>query len=397
MEHGKKTRELAANLAAFFLGLLICLAMVDLYVRFFMPEMSILVNYHDRHVFALVPNAATLGVDPDLDPNHKIEVKINSLGFKDREFSRQKNTTRIMVYGDSFIQGSPNLSNTFPKKLQKALSERTGEEVQAINAGVVGYGPDQVAARMQTELDEYQPDLVVVGIFAGNDFGDNVRNRIYRVGPGGDAVWNNFTISPMRKLRREIAGAFPSAQLYWSLLDRFSDSATNASADWGRVIASNIAECDELRLHNATEVVSPFNDPIDMDMVLHPKSDCTLYKKRLMGAVLGEIKKEAAERNVPLLVIVIPPIYEVDDRAYYSAEYDAVRGHDRLFLSSAAADEAREEGIDFLSLYPYFVEENRARPVYLEEGHWNVHGQEYAAIIAADRIVAEGLLRHGEE
>ncbi len=391
-----KKGELFANLSVFFLSLVVCLLLIDAYVRFFMPEKSILVNYDDKYVFKLVPGSTTIGSDPDIPDSPAYTVRINSLGFKDYEFPVEKTSKRIMVYGDSFIMGSPDLGHTFPKQLQSQLEKRLGEGVQVINAGVIGYAPDQISARMDDELPVYKPDMVVVAIFAGNDFGDNVRHRMYRL-DGNSLVKNNFTISPQRRLIRDIAGIFPSTQLYYQLYLGLGSANNSLSSSLKSSIATNIKDCEDLYLYNKTETVSPFNEPLDMDMVAYPESDCTSFKKRLMAGILGKIKDTARSNGVPLMVMVIPPIYEVDDDSYSSFS-DAMGGvFNRSYMSGTASAIAQSQGLTFLNLYPYFVEENRNAPVYLPEGHWNVHGQSYAAQVAADKIIGEGLLGNGEK
>src|SRR5262249_36170994 len=73
-----------------------------------------------------------------------------------------------------------NWQDTFPAKLEGYLKERTtGKDVEVINSGVTGFGPDQSLLKMSQEIDVYHPSVVVLQIFADNDFGDIVRNRLF--------------------------------------------------------------------------------------------------------------------------------------------------------------------------------------------------------------------------
>src|SRR5439155_6628510 len=62
------------------------------------------------------------------------------------------------------------------------------QRIEVINAGVDGFGPDQSLLRFEQEVDVYQPDIVVFHIFADNDFGDIIRNRLFDVDPSGALV-----------------------------------------------------------------------------------------------------------------------------------------------------------------------------------------------------------------
>ena len=55
----------------------------------------------------------------------------------------------------------------------EADADEFDAEVFVCLGDVVGYGPDQATLRMNDELPRYQPDVVVLGVFAGNDFGSN--------------------------------------------------------------------------------------------------------------------------------------------------------------------------------------------------------------------------------
>src|SRR6185295_4536691 len=79
-------------------------------------------------------------------------------------------------------------------------------DVETVNAGVVGYGPDQACLRMEAELSRLRPDLVVVAVLAENDYGDLVRNRLFELGPRGELVRRHVVLAP------EMRDAYARAQ-----------------------------------------------------------------------------------------------------------------------------------------------------------------------------------------
>src|SRR6185436_5789593 len=73
------------------------------------------------------------------------------------------------------------------------------EGVEVINAGVTAYGPDQACLRIEDEVARLDPDLVVLAVFADNDFGDLARDKIFRLDGDGRLRENHPRLSP--KLR----------------------------------------------------------------------------------------------------------------------------------------------------------------------------------------------------
>ena len=99
--------------------------------------------------------------------------QINSLGFRDREFSKDKKTQiRIMILGDSCTAGHQlPPEKTYSHNLERLLNEGRGSRrYEVINAGVPGYSSLQGLRYFRILARQYQPDLVVV-FFGANDRG----------------------------------------------------------------------------------------------------------------------------------------------------------------------------------------------------------------------------------
>jgi hypothetical protein len=93
-----------------------------------------------------------------------IYQKINSAGFRDREFPIEKTpgTKRIIFLGDSIVYGQDiPLEETIPKQLEKYLIE-SGEKAEVLNFGVVGYETSQELIRLKTLGLKYKPDIVIL-------------------------------------------------------------------------------------------------------------------------------------------------------------------------------------------------------------------------------------------
>jgi lysophospholipase L1-like esterase len=100
-------------------------------------------------------------------------VRINQLGIRGPEIGpRRPGVRRVLVLGDSFTFGTGvEEEEAFPARLAAELS-RGGIPAEGINAGMGAYGvPDEVAW-FETYGMQLHPDLIVLGIFTGNDLQD---------------------------------------------------------------------------------------------------------------------------------------------------------------------------------------------------------------------------------
>ena len=75
---------------------------------------------------------------------------------------------RIMTYGDSNTDGPD--TGGWPDRLQAALNDASSgaARYEVVNAGVAGYSSYQGLRRLQSEIDRYEPDLILVS-FGWND------------------------------------------------------------------------------------------------------------------------------------------------------------------------------------------------------------------------------------
>lgn len=107
-------------------------------------------------------------------------VRINSMGFRDREHSIEKpsDTLRIAMLGDSMTEGRQvDVAQTFWSILEKKLSTCAGlhgRTPEVLNFGVSGYGTAQEYLLLE-RVWPYQPDIVLVAFYPGNDVLNNSR------------------------------------------------------------------------------------------------------------------------------------------------------------------------------------------------------------------------------
>lgn len=96
----------------------------------------------------------------------EIRESYNHLGWRDKDWGR-KTGKRIMLVGDSFLEKMS--SRTLGQRLQPLLDARVGG-AEVVSLGQAGTGPPLYRSRLMQGGFDLSPDLVVVFLFAGNDF-----------------------------------------------------------------------------------------------------------------------------------------------------------------------------------------------------------------------------------
>jgi len=101
----------------------------------------------------------------------------NSHGWRDRErtYAKRRGTLRAVAIGDSFTFG---VGVDDGERFTDVLSAKM-QQLEVVNLGVAGYGPDQELRALELYGVEYQPDLVFLTIFLGNDLADIRYERLY--------------------------------------------------------------------------------------------------------------------------------------------------------------------------------------------------------------------------
>lgn len=98
------------------------------------------------------------------------EIRINSLGFRERELDRKKpaGTVRILVLGDSVAFGDGvSAEEAFPRRLEERFASKSGS-VEVLNAGVRGYNTYQELCLLREVGLALGPDTVIL-FYTTND------------------------------------------------------------------------------------------------------------------------------------------------------------------------------------------------------------------------------------
>jgi len=93
-----------------------------------------------------------------------VDVATNSIGHRDYEYpiTRQPGVPRIMMLGDSFIEGWGVPFNETATKCLERLFQDSGRKVEVMNTGVGNYGSVQEVEAFMTRDAKFNPDIVVL-------------------------------------------------------------------------------------------------------------------------------------------------------------------------------------------------------------------------------------------
>jgi len=162
----------AGRLLLLAASLSLALILAELFLRHFAPQPLNVLYVRPDGVLSHVPN---LDIE-EVGIETRARVRINRDGLRDVERPRKKPTgvTRVMVLGDSLIEGlQVELPETMPKQMEKRIrAALPGRRIDVINAGVSGSSGPYALRYLQKDGLAYAPDVVVVTFTTRNDIED---------------------------------------------------------------------------------------------------------------------------------------------------------------------------------------------------------------------------------
>jgi SGNH hydrolase-like domain, acetyltransferase AlgX len=351
------------------------------------------------YLYTVKPGISKEFVREDSNGGNVIVWRTNKDSFRGEELDSSAARPTIIVYGDSNIQARFSESeNTFAKKLQSYLQRDHGLSTQVLNAGVVGFGPDQSVIRMSGELARYHPDIVVIHLFADNDFGDLVRNQLFEISSGrltrrkSREDIASAIISQERSFRERVAGLL-IVRMSRELLgintraptERWDDEKIDKARYRDRILAASQAEY----FSYLTEGPPSVEDHYDIDIAVNPDSESSQKKIALMRAILREARQVTRANGVELMVVIQPSVVDLTQNLDY-LDYSYLDGfpqYRRDRLSSILEEICLLEGISYVNLFSAFLENNPEELFFhSQDNHWNEAGQDLAARRTASHI-----------
>ncbi|HEV8198710.1 MAG TPA: hypothetical protein VGS03_01670 [Candidatus Polarisedimenticolia bacterium] len=325
------------------------------------------------------------------------EGRFNAQGFRDRERSvaRPPGGYRILVLGDSFVEGlQVNLDEAFPAVLEDRLRRRPGgNRTEVLAMGQSGFG---TASELMRYLDfgaAYDPDVVLLAFYAGNDVRDN------SVVLNGDAPEFFFTLAAdgTLVLDRSRIEARERARAASGFFDRLEDWSQLADLVSDRLTLLRLERRAGLRAA-AAGASTPPPAAVQDDANVYAEDAGAPWRDAwsVSEAILGRLADETAARGSRLAVVSIGTAEQVEEdlgRVVLAAApgRDLDRPDRRLLTMTA------KQGVPCLLLAPGLraAEAAGAGRLYgfgaRRGGHWNAAGHRVAAELI-ERFLEENQL-----
>jgi lysophospholipase L1-like esterase len=164
-------RLIAVNAALLSFSILLAAGLAEVAVRSLAPQQLILIRPDlwqpaDTVGWLHQPNVH-VRINTGEGP---VDVFTDSRGLRVGPDGPTSGERSVLVLGDSFMEAlQVQHEETFSAVLEDRLTEDLGFPVTVRNAGVGGWGPEQYLLRATSLLEQEEFDVVVTGVYLGND------------------------------------------------------------------------------------------------------------------------------------------------------------------------------------------------------------------------------------
>lgn len=315
------------------------------------------------------------------EAGRSVLLRFNRLGFRgaDRDQQKAPNVRRIVVLGDSFVASvGVDEPDTMVARLEAMLRDGgRGTTWEVLNFGVSGYSTAQSLLVWRHIASRFEPDVVVLCFFLGNDPIDN-SSRLsryfrpyFRLDPAGQLVEE-----PFAKARADLNA--------W--LDEHS-----------RLYVWQKEKTREIRGRFAHK---PSADPEDQRPTLavyDTQPDPPLREAwAISDALVAALSREVAATGARFVLVGIPERGQVLDAAWAglgrSVPSESTARYQRNHPDDMLEAIASSHGISLLSLTPVFRASPHPDALLLQGFHWSKRGNALAAQSLYDYLVAQGLV-----
>jgi hypothetical protein len=291
----------------------------------------------------------------------------NSHGHRDVEVPLKKppGVFRIMVLGDSFTVGSNvRQEEAFPKALERRLRNSFGPHVQVVNAGTGGWEPFQYAQYFEHYGYRFEPDLILIGFFVGNDsYDDKTKAEQLYTAIDGHVV-----------SREEAAKPFIRAKVF--LYDH---------SHIARLLLNRGPVADRTFIRQRCEDFTEQYLAIQKSRMPNHLRDSSEQRAKARNAQnqIRRIKDQAGA--TPVVIALLPDENQINkqlqDRLVDAKD---IADYDFKMPQSMLIEMFRAIGLPVIDALPAFLADKRC--LYMNDTHWTPEGHELAASVIFDQL-----------
>lgn len=356
--HEKPVYQRTMRLFIFALSLVLSMLIAELVFRTFVPQRTLSVlktlQLSCYQPSAYLPYEYAPGCSGSFETGgiHS-RVRINSIGLRGSEVG-EKTRPRIFIAGDSFTFGyGLEEENTLSSNLATLL------DVDAVNGGIWGAGPDVeylLAERVGLSVD---PDFLIVTLFPRNDLRDLAVTTWIEEHDQLVRITSDKFIDGEGFLRQDAVSRYyytpviRNSHLAKFLLDRISTLFIS--------LRTSITPST-----NASDTYVYDDAGWDDRCLFAGECDGELEKAKQKASRIMTLFRSLSERaGIPLLLVMIPDEGQLNGNSPRQTLFHGL---------------AHESGLDVLDVTDEFL--NDGRPVadyFLPDGHWSPLGARIAA------------------
>lgn len=311
----------------------------------------------------ILPNQAS----EDIYGPYRAPYFSNSLGFRDaqiREVPLVGDRPRILLVGDSFTEAGPiPWEKSFAGILAASV---TGENFEVLNAGVASYSPEIIWAKVKFYLENLGLKVDRVMVFI--DISDIKDELFYQKGADGGV--EQIPYGPFHEHAKELGRVDQICHWLETRVEKnfviLGAMVRNLRLQWRRTTSkTGVMASDEIPdwAYSWPDYEGPYQNLVEQGL-LKAKENMT------------QLAKFLGKKGIPLTVVVYP----------WPQQVRAGTRPSRAETEWGAW--ARENGAEYISLFPLFVNQKPAEQILVQyywknDAHWNEAGH---ALVAEELI-----------
>lgn len=362
-------KKITVSISIILFSILVGVIVIEVAVRVFNMESDFFYESDTCVGYKLMPNKSGYSVRPE----YRTFVESNSEGFRDIDHEvGDSDRFRILMLGDSFTEGRQvDLESTFFRKVEEKFN-LIEEDVEVISLGVAGYGTNNSLQALKCYGLKYDPDLVILNFFNGNDIFDNYfrqspHNLKFYLKEGVlvlDESYNKRTESIQNTFMHRL---FTSAESNLFSF-RFISSKILISEEGLKNILRYLAEI----YHK--EYDERWNNAWD-----------------LTEALILEIKMVAEENNADFITMQIPSFVEFPEKRKNKKESNIYNFKKPREIVS---DFTKTNNIKYIDLFSVFIDNDVSfdDAHFVEDHHFNERGHDIVSDVIVEYILENNML-----
>ncbi|MBI2653377.1 hypothetical protein HYX02_01060 [Candidatus Woesearchaeota archaeon] len=364
------TANLTKNLITLSLSILLSIILAEVLIATLAPQDLVKVKLDPYTVHRPIENTKLELVRKDF---HTIS-KTNSKGIYDYEYDYNFSGFTVVMLGDSMTQGTQvNFKERYSKILEEKLLSKS-KNIRIINCGIANTGTDQQYMFLKNECIKYNPELIILYFFVGNDFTDNYASLLF-------SYENGKLID-----KTPIKFSFLQRMLHWA------NTRFNTVRLTERMLQKN--NITKKLLFNLGFYKSPANNNKDYYKIFFLDEDKEItnigYEKTFL--IINELSNYTKNQNVQLIIAIIPTREQVDDgkfnEYFHGYNYAEILKPNRKLINYLNAN-----NITYIDFLPYLKQKNKNNTFYYEhDGHLNKEGHKLVADVTFNEFGNSGII-----